>query len=270
MLTEWGFSPLLADAVRYHHAPAADIRHAFSLVKIVFVDNKLSRSSEGIGQRGLRHADQLLSVPPPDMQEMIRHADAGVQEAAAAIGIDMTKTGSDRHQGKDKKGRHEEKLFEMLRSRAMLGGWLQSLLETEETAAVIDRVCGTLRLLFTVPDPLFFVHDPQHGRLSCRNAPAGTRLDIDLQANRCLPVTCFRREVMVTSLDEPGEIMDRQLARFQGGESIACLPVSGGNICHGVIVMAADKDKILRLKEQRPLLDLLTRQAACMLGVNRP
>jgi len=270
MLAHWGFSPLLADAVRYHHAPAADIRHAFSLVKIVFVANNLSCSSEGNGQRGLRHADQLLSVPPPDTQEMIRYADAGVQKAAAGMGIDMTKTGSDQHQMKSKKDRHEKNLFEMLRSRAELGGWLQSLLETEETATVIDRVCGTLRLLFNTPEPLFFVHDPKHGRLVCRNAPVGTRLDIDLQTNRCLPVTCFRRDVMVTSLDEPGEIMDQQLARFQGGESIVCLPVSGRNTCHGVIVVAVDKDKIFRLKEQRSLLGLLTRQAARALDVNRP
>lgn len=270
MLTGWGFSPLLADAVRYHHAPAADIRHAFSLVKIVFVANNLSCSSEGNGQRGLRHADQLLSVPPPDMQAMIRLSDDGVQEAAAGLGIDLTHTGNDRQPGKEKGDRQEENLFEMLRSRALLGGWLQSLLVTEETASVIDTACGTLRLLFNVSEPLFFVHDPQQERLVCRNAPAGTRLDIDLQTNRCLPVTCFRRGAMVTSLEEPGEIMDRQLARFQGGGRIACLPVSDKTTCHGVIVMAADKDQILQMKEQRSLLNLLTRQAARALDGNYP
>jgi len=266
MLSRWGFSSLLVDAARYHHAPAAEIRHAFPLVKIVFVANSLSCSSEGDGHRGLRYADQLLSVPPDHMQAMMRQCDARVQEWAARLGIDPAAGSGTGQREKDKRDQNEENLFDMLRSRALLSGWLQSLLETEGTAAVIDRVCGAIQRLFNVPGPLFFVHDPQHARLSCRNAPAGVNLDIDLETNRCLPVTCFGRNTAVSSLDEPSEIMDRQLSHLLGREGIVCLPVSSRNACHAVIVIAADKNEALQLKERHSLLDLLTRQAACALG----
>ncbi len=268
MLAKWGFSSLLIDAVRYHHAPAAEIRHAFSLVKIVFVANSLSCSSEGNGRRGLRHADQLLSVPPAHMQEMVRQSDTSVQEWATRLGIDPAAGSDNGQREQNESDRNEESLLDMLRSRALLGGWLQSLLETEGTAAVIDRVCGTIQRLFNIPGPLFFLHDPRHNRLACRNAPAGTNLDIDLETNRCLPVTCFGRNTVVSSLDKPGEIMDRQLSRFLGREGIVCLPVPGKGTCHGVIVIAADQDEARRLKDRRTLLDLLTRQAGCALGGN--
>lgn len=270
MLAGWGFSPLIVDAIRYHHAPAAEIRHAFSLVKIVFVANSLSCSSGANGRRGHRHADQMLSVPRPGTQEMIRQSDTGVYKAATSLGIDLSKISGGDQPVKVEQDHNEENLLGMLRSRALMGGWLQSLLETDGKAAIIDKACGAIRLLFNVQELLFFMHDPQKDRLTCRNPPIGSRLDIDLRTNRCLPVTCFRRDTMVTSLDEPGEIMDHQLAHFLNREGIVCLPMSGKGTCHGVIVIAADKNEALQLRDEQPLLKLLTRQAACALSATGP
>jgi len=140
----------------------------------------------------------------------------------------------------------------------------------QKNAPYARRMSGAIQRLFDVPGPLFFLHDPQHARLTCRNAPAGTHLDIDLEASRCLPVTCFGRNTLVSSLDEPGEIMDRQLSHFLGREAIVCLPVSGRGACRGVIVIAADRDGARHLKEQLALVSLLTRQAACALEMDRP
>ncbi len=269
MLADWGFPPLLTDAVRYHHAPAAEIRHAFALVKIVFVANSLSCRSEGNGRRAMRHAEQLLSVPPERLQEMAVRADDAVREAAAGMGIDLPESTDPPPRDASRGQEGEAELAAMLRDRALLGGWLQSLLESEGSAAVIERVCTVLRLLLDVPEPLFYVHDARHGRLACRNAPYGAGLDIDTRAGRCLAVTCLQRNAPVTSAAQPGEIMDRQLARLLGREAIACLPVAGPETFRGIVVMAVDDDALRRLEDRRRLLDLLMRQAGWALEAHR-
>ncbi len=270
MLADWAFAPLLADAVRYHHAPAAEIRHAFALVKIVFVANGLSCRSEGNGRRALRHADQLLSVHPERMREIAAQADEAVRQAAAETGIDLQKAGDAAPPSAGKGEAGEDQLVEKLRDRALLGGWLQSLLEDGGTTVVIARVCAALRLLLDVPEPLFYVHDPQSGRLICRNARHGTGLDIDTAASRCLAVTSLQRNAPVTSAAQEGEIMDRQLARLLGRENIACLPVSGPRGFRGVVVTGVDADALQRLEKQRRLLTLLMRQAAWALEMAAP
>jgi hypothetical protein len=75
---------------------------------------------------------------------------------------------------------------------------------------------------------------------------------------------------MVSSFDEAGEIMDRQITHLLGCEGIVCLPVSGATACRGVIVMAADAGRASRLKAEQPMLSLFARQAACALSANAP
>lgn len=268
LLAGCGLPTLLTDAVCYHHAPPEAIRNAFGLVKIVYAANALCSRWLPPPATRLEESARILALPPAKARRMAVQAWESVADSARLLDIRLdlpTKEGSPA--GQPAAADHQRVVFHILRERALLAASLQPVLEVENPVAVHETISRTLQLFFTVPPALFFSYEQPSQTLSCQAPPDSGRADLRINTSHdcSLPAVCCRQRRIVSSFEEPAQIMDEQLAHLLNTPGIVCIPLVFRRFLAGVMVVGADAAQAERMRAEQGLLDQLARQGACAL-----
>lgn len=168
LLKKHGVNSFIYDAVLYHHEPAARIRDAHPLVKIINLANSLTHDLDGSteSQQIFDDAKELLGLEKSLLLEILQDADARVKHSERTLEIimptpDMSNVTSNQMIASDEY-KHLQ-LAEQVRSIALLDGLHQHLSRNhhskENQQALLAVISQQIGILFGVDNNILFLYD---------------------------------------------------------------------------------------------------------------
>jgi len=297
LVESWRLRSFFADAIRFHHMDADDLRGAHPLSRLLHVANTLSQM-EDPQEEAFARADSLLGLNRNLLRQARFEAEREVINLAADLGIDMSATGGQR---KATEVSSEISFAQAARERILTGGASGQLEHAGDPSALLEAVVAQDRLgqavhehalmsevrgemhgagdeaallraisrcaaiLFDVTENHLFLQDPRTGML--RGSPSEDMLreiviDPDGAANAVN--RAWREQRISCSLDAeiPAGVVDRQLSRLWETEGTLCLPLSVAGRSLGVLVMGISRQQLPRLQARARLLRLFAATSA--------
>ncbi|MFO8153480.1 HDOD domain-containing protein [Thioalkalivibrio sp.] len=262
LMEQWGLSPFIADAVRYHLEPAIRIRDAHHLVKIVNLGYSMGRPG-AIGHDTLVAGDTLFGLNEGLTAELRGRVSDDVTGIARSLGIDIEAEddASDR-QARQSLGERLEGLNQLARLQGEL-----SRIATLHRHVAVQRA---LLLTFGVQHSLVFLADDGAEFLKAW-------IDEDPEPAFLLPLERGRsvvadavlegRPVQVTAADgEELPVVDRQILGACGAESMWVQPFPPDTGRPGALVLGLNSEQLSQLAERGSLVAAMGREIAAALG----
>jgi signal transduction histidine kinase/HD-like signal output (HDOD) protein len=224
----------MADAIRYQHEEGMLLLDAHPLCKIVNVAVLLSEV-QGAGLDAAAQALLLLGLEPSTIARVREHAAEDVDRLLASLGFE---SGGERPaRAHDASGRLASRIRDIHRlgqARAELQGpWARQDLHPALARAIAVSLGLSSFILFSL--------DAAGQRLQARGAEE-SELSLTLEAGRSLLADCLLQARPLESAERPElPVVDRQIARALGTESMLCLPLVGPDQQEGVLVLGVDK-----------------------------
>jgi putative nucleotidyltransferase with HDIG domain len=270
-------SPILADAVRYHHEPVERILDAHPLVRIVNLANRLSHESVGnISDTTLSYADTLFSIQRSELNDILKQSHIDMAETAARFDIDVSIAGSTDAGDRATTANDEHKqlqLAEQVRNIAMIDAVHQYLVRTDGEPALLAAIRQNISILFGIDNCILFLYQPGTDRVraTALNVKEAyfSDIEIPLEPGRSLVTDSLLQQKPVNSFDiEQDElsVIDRQLIGLNAHEGLLCLPMIVNNAAIGTLVLGIDNARLPQLLKQHSLLKRFTNVIAGTLG----
>ncbi|QQS53811.1 MAG: HDOD domain-containing protein [Candidatus Competibacteraceae bacterium] len=293
----WRLRSFFADAIRFHHMDADDLRGAHPLSRLLHVANTLSQV-EDPQEEVFARADSLLGLDRSLLRQARFEAEREVINLAADLGIDMSTTGgrrkkievsgeisfaqaarerilSDGASGPLEHAGDQPALLEAMVAQDRLGQAVhEHALMSEargemhgagDESALLRAISRCASILFDVTENHLFLRDPQTGMLrgsAFEDLLREIVVDPDGAANAVN--RALREQRISHSLDAeiPAGVVDRQLSRLWETEGTLCLPLSVAGRSLGVLAMGISRKQLPRLQARVRLLRLFAATAA--------
>jgi signal transduction histidine kinase len=253
---QWAGAGFMADALRYHHEPGAQILDASHLVKIINLASMLSAPGE-LGDEALRQAHQLFGLNEALTRELRSRIGADVEKLAASLNIDIglhddTRDHPDIEQARSALGQRLGELGQL--SQASRELWLAQSLAALETA-----VQRTLFMTLEIEQSLLFIYDANNNLLQ---AHADGRNDSATPPDFNIPLLADRSAIAAALLANESRyldiadsaaltVVDRQLLNHCRNRRLLCLPLRAGAEPVGALLLGIDGGDP---QQQRPTL----------------
>ena len=268
LVESWRWRSCLADAIRFHHRPAEDLRGAHLLLRLLHVANTLSQD-DAPGDAAFSAADRLLGLAPPRMRELRAEWVREVELLAADLGLARPAI-SDRRVALPAPVGGDLELT--VRDMLLVDGIGAELHEADDEPALLAAIARSATLLFGLTEIHFFPRDPQTGMLHGADPGLPGEIVVDPDGARNSLSRALRDRRLCHSLGDGGAdagVIDRQLARWWGRDGLLCLPLSAAAEPLGVWVAGIAQAQLPRLLAQSPLLDRFGAKAAHTLDALR-
>ncbi len=226
LLSEWGLSSFIADAVRYHHAPQTLIHDAHLLVKILNTANTTAHLTD----------DQTLNCNVFDLSsnivmDIIVKSREQLQAISRSMGIDITNTQN-----------FDDSQVELARQVKAIAISQASFSQSE--ADLQFNINYTSQLLFGIKQTCLFIYDNEDKVLSLDYPDQDIMISLDSTSlmNQCL----LNSKIISSSNTKISElaIIDQQVMNMLSTEHIICLPLQQSSVKYGVLVMAATQQQV--------------------------
>lgn len=276
LVETWQLNSFIADAIRFHHLNADELRGAHPLLCLLHVANVLARKG-GLREVALASAEILFGLLPTVLRQVRIDAEWEVGNLAADLAVAMET------REETSNADTEPALMAVAVARTPLGQTVHELALTNEARGEISGAgdepaflqavarCGAI--LFDLAEVHLFLRDSKTGMLRARESegllgqiaidPTGA----DNAVNRAL-----RKRQISHSLGEgppSAGIIDRQLARLWGTEGVLCLPLHAADQALGVLGIGIARAQLPRLLARTRLLRLFATAAATELSESR-
>ncbi len=256
LVGQWDGASFMADALRYHHEPAAQILDASHLVKIINLASALSAPGE-LSDEALRQAHQLFGLNEALTRELRGRIGADVEKLAASLNIDIGPHGGDAEHPDVEQARSE--LGQRLGELGQLGHASRELWHAQSLAALEIAVQRTLFMTLEIERSLLFVHDNTSNLLQ---AYAGGRDDNGAAPDFAIPLLAERSVVAAALLADESRyldvadsaaltVIDRQLLNHCRNRRLLCLPLRANGEAVGALLLGVDGGDP---QQQRPTL----------------
>ncbi|HMR02335.1 MAG TPA: HDOD domain-containing protein [Candidatus Competibacter phosphatis] len=297
LVETWRLRSFFADAIRFHHMDADDLRGAHPLSRLLHVANTLSQT-EDPQEEAFARADSLLGLNRNSLRQARFEAEREVINLAADLGIDMSTIGSRRkatevsgeisfaqaarermltdgangqlEQAGDQSALLEamvaqDRLGQAVHEHALMGEIRGEMHGADDEAALLRAISRCAAILFDVPENHLFLRDPQTGMLrgsAFEDLLHEIVIDPDGAANTVN--RAWREQRISHSLDTeiPAGVVDRQLSRLWETQGTLCLPLSVADRSLGVLAMGVSRQQLPRLQARARLLRLFAVTAA--------
>ncbi|MFW6147174.1 MAG: HDOD domain-containing protein [Thermodesulfobacteriota bacterium] len=279
LLNQWNLEPFISDAVLYHHEPAERIRHAFPLVKILYVANILTGAASD--QAEAEKAAALLGLEPSSVDEAVLEAKQKVDQTARTLDIvlDLDEPADQKTSFNDyqKQQQLSQRLTSTARDMALVHGASQSLFRSFDADSIIASLLQGLRTLFNIRNIIFFSYDPDKDMLIPKKTTFPEYTDpldgatISCKHDKTLLADTVGQGAAFYSLDyrmkEPLSIIDEQILHVTKGDVLFCVPIVFEKQVFGALAMGVEESHFPHLKEQMPLLTMFSNQAGLALHI---
>ena len=240
LMEKWEMTPVVCDAVRYHHAELDDIQDAHHLVKIINLANILASSNADSETITLSCAANLFDLSEAIIREMMDEALEEVGKIATSLDIDI---GSNETSEQDEMKQVE--LAQEVRDMSLVQS-SQLPFEIVEGDAIYASIQKCLLILFGIKHSIIFTCDPDSGELSVATDHKDDdgsilhQLCIPL-ASRSLVSKALQQKSIEDSFceqDAAGSlaVIDRQLISALQADGLVCVPIIRAGT--GLAVMA--------------------------------
>jgi len=226
LLSEWGLSSFISDAVRYHHAPEELIHDAHLLVKILNTANTAAHHS----------ASQTFNCNVFDLSlnvvlDIIDSSREQLHKISRSMGIDIANTQS-----------FDDSQVELARQVKAIAISQASFSQAE--ADLQFNINYTSQLLFGIKQTCLFIYNNKDKNL-CLDYPRQDifiSLDSTSLVNQCL----LNSKIISSNNTETSSlaIIDQQIINLLSTQHIICLPLQQSNVKYGVLVMAATQRQL--------------------------
>lgn len=269
LLGSWRLDNFMADALRYHHEPAAAIVHSHHLVKIINLASALSEPG-ALSDTTLGRADQLFGFNEDLVVELHKRIALDVARAAESLGI-VADNADDSSVDRQTNIRLGQKLSELSQLQALRHTLpdVACRSSNDRTSERADGAARALYLSFGFERYLLFVHNAATQKLEARLDQDDPRPEfvIDIGApDDTLVARCFRRQQMVHSPSAVAtglSVVDQQLLRYCGEACLVCLPFNCDG-AQGVVVAGASPAVVAQLEDSESMWRSLINEIATL------
>lgn len=239
LLSEWGLSSFISDAVRYHHAADDQIQDAHLLVKIINMANKASSLAPGEV-----FDDVLFDLSSSVIADIVQVAREQSSNVARSMGIDISDTQD-----------FDNKQIELARHvKAVALSQSNAYRPQSDLQANISYSC---QLLFGISKSCLFIYDSEKNHLFLDYPTADINIPLESKSiiSQCLVDACIS-----TSFTKELPIVDRQIVSLLAADGFICLPLFDSAVKYGVLLLAVADGKWQPLLENSFQLKLFSRQ----------
>jgi putative nucleotidyltransferase with HDIG domain len=273
-------SPILADAVRYHHESFERILDAHPLVRIVNFANRLSHETVGsISDATLSGAATLFSIQPGELEDILKQSLSTTTEIAARFEVDtasVAATDAGERETAMNDERKQLQLAEQVRNIAMLDAVHQYLMRADGEPALLAAIRQNISILFGIDNCILFRYQPGTDRvrgIALNDDEAYfSDIEIPLETGRSLVTEALLQQRPVNSFDVPQDelsVIDQQLIGLNAHEGLMCLPMIVNNAAIGTLALGIDNARLPQLQKQHGLLKRFINVIAATLGSAR-
>jgi len=226
LLSEWGLSSFISDAVRYHHAPEELIHDAHLLVKILNTANTAANLSDSQPFSG-NVFDLSINV----VMDIIASSREQLQKISHSMGIDISNSQS-----------FDDSQVELARQVKAIA--ISQANFSQPEAGLQFNINYTSQLLFGIKQTCLFTYNNEDKKL-CLDYP-GQDIFISLDSASMVN-QCLLNSKIISSKDSDQSslaIIDQQIMNLLSAEHMICLPLQQSNVKYGVLVMAATQRQL--------------------------
>ncbi len=249
LIGDWKLSPLIGDAIGYHHELVERIKQALPLVKIVYTANALSK--DGDLTAAYRAGDMLLSLSTEGLERIIDGANEEILQISSELGIVVEMPSSeDGANGRTVvTGEKDLTLHTNLASRikgiSLLSGFLENMAQAGDNESMIRAFEQSLNVLFGFARVLLLLPDRDEVLLSGRTSEANKFHDLSLElilpiqksSSRIVRAYRTRSVDYLNNEDEQENLADRQVLSALDCRVVALLPLVAEQQEVGVVLI---------------------------------
>lgn len=271
LLDSWQMDNFMADALRYHHAAGADIKHAHHLVKIVNLSSLMSGQTE-LDDRVLTVANDLFGFNEDLLRELHARIDADVRRIAGGLGV---ASGEEEDPALAQQANRElgEKLGQLTQLQALRQTLPRDVIEDSASLTGVDSIGRALYLSFGFEKYVIFHLREEQGTLEASlgattDMPGIADFVLDVDGDDSLVQRSFTGQ-QVTGSDQAGShtlnMLDEQLLRYCRQPGLICLPFAG-NGQRGVLVAGASPVTLSQQQTNAGLWQTLLNEITILFG----
>jgi len=274
-LRQWNLSPLISDAVLYHHSSLDQIKSAFPLVKIVYFAEQCCEVVNSNFETVFDIGKELFGLTAIQFNEIKESVAEETREVAESLGIGGTLPLDKSKNQVSVSTEYEDELLHQVRHGSLLHGFMEDLVQAEDRDAIFSAIEKALNILFDFDTIFFFLYDFEQQKLYGNASTLNPNIDqmeslvISAEEGTSLLVKSMLEREIITSLqgaDSPLEnIADSQLLDVVGGKGMLYVPMVTKNKPVGVIVVRIPDFITIDNPMENNLLQLLANQAAVSL-----
>lgn len=256
----WKLPVWFADAIRFHHLSAGELRGAHPLLRLLHVANALSQDHEP-PEAGLAEAEVLLGLSPAAMEPIRAEVESEVERLAIELGIAATESEAGPMPIR-------APLQPTLGEIALIDAVRSELNNAHDPSALRETVMRCATLLADLTQVSFFQCDSPTGTLHSGPSaewPDGFTIDPEGAANALQRALQERRISHSLDPDIPLGVIDRQLAHQWGCEGVWCLPLYAGERLMGILAAGVSRAQLPRLLSRERLWKRFAAAAATAL-----
>jgi HD-like signal output (HDOD) protein/signal transduction histidine kinase len=246
MIDAWQLSNFMGDAVRFHHAPGAQILDAHHLVKIINLSSLLSAPGP-VSDEAIAQADQLFGLTEALTRELCSRIAEDVERLAGGLNIDI---GGLNDSASDEAA--QQSLGERLGVISQLGQINSGLWRSQTRAALEQAIRRIVFMTLGIEHCLLFIADPLIETLvthistpeSETNKTTSPDFTIPLLPNRSVVSDAIlQKQALRSSADniENLAVIDRQLLKYCAADFLLCVPLTHNDLPVGALVLGLDR-----------------------------
>jgi len=265
LLEKWDMTPVVYDAVRYHHADLDDIQDAHHLVKIINLANILASSNADEATIALTCSANLFDLSEAIIRELIDEALEEVKKIAASLNIDIgTTETSEQDELKQVELAQEVRDIALVQSSKLP-------FEISEGEAIFASIQKCLLILFGVGRSIVFSFDGGTDKLYIAPSHPGDdssilhELSIPL-GSRSLVSRAMREKTIVDSFGDDDSVklavIDKQLCSALQADGLVCVPIIRAGVQLAVMVLGIRSKRYPGLLRNYNLLKIFAQEIA--------
>ena len=298
LVDSWHLDSLIADAIRYHHAPLSLVQDSFPLVKIIYLASLLATDQTDPAKTAVA-GKVLLGLEENDLDGIMEGAAEEVQEIAENLGISIQAPTSDKpwqwhntdsaltpdqdNQAEPNSPNHElddrgqSALVGRVKSISLLYGFLENLIQAGDATAIMAVFEQTMAILLNINKVLFFLPDRTSTVLRGNTSPTNPLhhlsqgLSLPIQQSTSQIVVSYRHRSLLylTSTDEQASVADGQIFAACRCPTLLILPMVAENTTMGVVLLGLPEALAQPSKSDIELIQLVVRQVGLSLYLDQ-
>lgn len=267
LIRTWKLNSFIADAVLYHHDPVEQVNEAFPLVKVVYMANRMARSTTESGQLD-EAASLLLRLEGKDLAEIIDGAAEEVEQIAermgiklfplnrergskipslSAVAVESTVDSSASEEADERtSGAAEKDILARIENVSLLTSFLEQIVQADELDAILAAFEQSLNILFGIENVLVFLADHEavlltgHASLKNRFHEMSRGLTLSARQSSSVIVQTYRDMLSAGYLhltEDAGNLADQQILAIYACPKALAIPLVADKKPLGAVVL---------------------------------
>lgn len=271
LIERWHLDSFLADSVLYHHEPLARLEASHPLIRIVRLAHLLCCHADDV--ESITQAARLCALDEEVLESLIGNVARQVEQAAQHLGIDLA--GADDIAvppafAPPPVDPVQQRLSDEVRNMVLVSEVGQTFARQQGETHLLEAITRSARILFDFETTVILLQNPtghalvgvaageQQQRLAGFSVPLARGGPLAASALACQPAF-LKRDMSALG------IVEEQLFRILGTDSLVCLPLVAGQRSLGVLIGGVAAWQIPANQKREGFLRAFGNQAASAL-----